>query len=238
MICIMPSFFDNLKSKNQLSAFTNLFLPRFSKELAFEPVFYREYENEEKEMLEKTLFKIASYNWLRSINNFNTLRNMLCEIFSAEDFLLSESSIKKTEVFLKNKYIPLVKTVYYMNINYNKKVHRDELVSISNLCQTEYFRLIKKVIGCTFSNYMQMIRVRRAIQMCSFTTYSLSYIADICGFGDLAYMEKRIKKFHPGAQLPREMKKNRNKYIKSWPFSIKSRSEYENIGKHFYAYGL
>ena len=85
---------------------------------------------------------------------------------------------------------------------------------------------------------MQMIRVRRAIQMCSFSPYSLSYIADICGFGDLAYMEKRIKKFHPTSISPREIKKRRNQYIKSFPFAIKSRSEYENISKNFYAYGL
>ena len=65
-----------------------------------------------------------------------------------------------------------------------------------------------------------------------------SYIADICGFGDLAYMEKRIKKFNPRGALPREMKKNRGTHIKNWPFSIKSRSEYENISKHFFAYGL
>lgn len=238
MICIMPSFFDKPESKSQLPAFCHLFLRNFSAELGFEPMIHHNYESEDREKIESIITKLASYNWLRSINNYNNLKNIFFEMFSSSLFPTPESSAKKVSFFLKNKYLPLIKTIYHMNINYNKIIHREELISMSNICQTEYFRLIKRAFGCTFSNYMQMIRVRRAVQLCSFTTYSLSYIADICGFGDLAYMEKRIKKFNPRGALPREMKKNRGTHIKNWPFSIKSRSEYENISKHFFAYGL
>lgn len=238
MISIMPSFFPYPMSQKQLTAFTHLFLPEFSQELGFEPFRYILLKEDEKQVAEEVFTKLASYNWLRTVNNIDALRNELCDIFSKGIFYLSADVLKKSATFIEHKFLPIIKTIYYMNINYNKIIHREELISMSNICQTDYFRYIKRILGCTYSNYMQMIRVRRAIQMCSFSPYSLSYIADICGFGDLAYMEKRIKKFHPTSISPREIKKRRNQYIKSFPFAIKSRSEYENISKNFYAYGL
>lgn len=238
MISIMPSFFTSPLSEKQLPAFTHLFLPEFSHELGFEPFRYILLQDEEKQTAEEVFIRLASYNWLRTINNAGVLLCELCDIFSNGIFSLPEDTLKKSAQFIKYKFLPIIKTIYYMNINYNKIIHRDELIAMSNICQTDYFRYIKRILGCTYSNYMQMIRVRRAIKMCSFSTYSLSYIADICGFGDLAYMEKRIKKFHPTSVSPREIKKRRKQYIKSFPFAIKSRSEYENISKNFYAYGL
>jgi len=238
MVCIMPSFFDRPTINSQLHTIVHTHFPEFSHEIGFTPKICVTLEGEERRNAENILLELSRHNWLCSINNFSALRTQLCNLFLSDTFALSDSALKKATRFYTQKYEPIMKTVYHMNINYNKIIHRDELIAMSNICQTDYFKLIKRIIGCTYSTYMQMIRVRRAIEMCTFSTYSLSYIADICGFGDLAYMEKRIKKFHPKAQLPNEMKKKRGQYVKSWPFSIKSRSEYENISKHFYAYGL
>ncbi len=107
-------------------------------------------------------------------------------------------------------------------------------IELSGLCQTDYFRYIKRIVGTTFSTYLQRLRVRHAIVLATFSPYSLSYIADICGFGDLSYMENRIKKYTEKKRLPRDMRRDRKDYIKTFPLMIMTRDNYEAIPKFFY----
>ena len=60
MICIMPSFFDKPTSKRQLPAFTNLFFHTFSEELLFDAVFFRKFDDAEKEKTESFFMKRIS----------------------------------------------------------------------------------------------------------------------------------------------------------------------------------
>ena len=124
-----------------------------------------------------------------------------------------------------------------MNINYSRHIPISELLSLSHMCQTDFFRRIKKVLSCTYSAYLQAVRVRHAAVLCTFSRYSLQYISDICGFGDLSYMTRQFKK-HLGI-LPKTMKSQREISISlHTSLNMTSVEGYENVLSFFYSYGL
>ena len=38
----------------------------------------------------------------------------------------------------------MLKTIYYMNVNYSQKITSEELTKRSNICRTDYFRYFKE----------------------------------------------------------------------------------------------
>ncbi|MBE6964535.1 MAG: AraC family transcriptional regulator [Ruminococcaceae bacterium] len=235
-INVMLNFFDNFSEEKQLRAITHLFLPAFSDSIGFHPELYISLQGEAKKQADALITKLASLNYRRRLAIIHEIQQSFCNIFMHKEFKLHKKAVTAAKNFLIHKYIPVTKSIYYININYNKHIHSNDLLAISNMCQTDYFRLIKKILNCTFSTYQQLLRVSHAIILCSFSNYTFSYISDICGFCNLSYMENRMKKFN--ISPPRGMQKRRSQYIEKYPEMIKSRSEYENTLPLFYAFGL
>lgn len=102
-------------------------------------------------------------------------------------------------VFIKKLYEakirPIVKALDYLNTHYASKIYHTEILRTVFLCKTDFYNYFKRFTGMTYSIYLQMVRVRRAHRAIAFTQYSLSYIANMCGFGDNAYMTKCYKKY-------------------------------------------
>ena len=219
-------------SELQCAAFT--FLPAFSEELRFETKTEYLLSGEEKATADAVFTRLYEFDSSKTPQTFSSYINLFLSLFALSPFALPDKARSRAEKFIREKFIPLLRTVYYMNINFGSKIAREELIRISGLCQTDYFRYIKRITGSTFSVYLQRIRVRHAIVLATFSPYSLSYIADICGFGDLSYMENRIKKYTAEKRLPRDMRRGRKEYIKDYPFMIMTRDDYESIPKFFY----
>ena len=228
------SIFKNFSEISELACAAFLFLNRFGKELKFPFCTKYDFKGEEKQTADAVFRKLAKLDGSNLPKNTSLYTNLFFSVFALSPFELPEKVRIRAERFIREKYVPLLRTVYYININYGSKITREELVSMSGLCQTDYFRYIKRIVGETFSSYLQRIRVRHAVILATFSPYSLSYIADICGFGDLTYMENRIKKFSSTLKLPRDMRRERKKYIQTFPKMIMSRADYEKLPKFFY----
>ena len=231
-IDVLYNIFGGKSKWDSINAAAHLFLFAY-REVKFKRVLITTFRDELRDFVEERLDTLVRHTSNPSAKSLDVCRDALFAIFNAPNFSIEEKRIKYIKRFAKNKLIPVLRSMYYMNKNYAKKINREELLEMTGLCQTEYFRLIKRTCGETFSSYLQLLRVRHAIVLATFSPYSLSYIADVCGFGDLTYMENRIKKFHPDATLPSEMKKNRDKFIKAYPNMIMSREEYEKLPKFF-----
>ncbi len=232
---LLFNLFDDFSNANELKCIIFTFLQSFSPELRFSPKPCITFHGEEKLFADNVFKTLAEYNASKKAHSASSYKILLRSLFSLSEFELPKKVLDRAKRFIKEKFIPLLRTVYYMNVNFSKKITREELVSLSGICQTDYFRYIKRVTGCTFSTYLQKIRVRHAIVLATFSPYSLSYIADICGFGDLTYMEDRIKKHSFGShRLPSKMRKERKEYIRSFPFMIMTREDYEKIPDFFY----
>jgi len=63
-----------------------------------------------------------------------------------------------------------------------------------------------------------MIRLRRAQIMVAFSTFSFTYIADKCGFGNRTYMGKLFKKYFGSTMSDERIK--RDERIAEYPHMI------------------
>lgn len=198
LICLEGtySFFSDFSEPNRTSVITNMFCHHFREELGFTREYCIRFCDSERAALEKLLISLTEEDYTRKVGNIESVRTKISKIFSLPSFSLEESEAAKASSFIKNKLTPMMDSIEYINKNYSKKIHREELIKISTLCQTDYFKLIKKIVGTTYSIYLQMIRLRRAQTMITFSTFSFTYIADKCGFGNRTYMGKVFRKYY------------------------------------------
>ena len=220
LICLECTyfFFSAFDEPYRTNIITNIFCHHFREELGFERKYFLEFSGDERTTLEKLLTDLAKENYKKKIVDFEGVKKKIGKLFSLPSFSLDDRERKKAFSFIENKLDPIMDSVEYMNKNYSKKIHREELIRISTLCQTDYFRLIKKIVGTTYSIYLQMIRLRRAQTMITFSTFSFTYIADKCGFGDRTYMGKVFKKYY-GVTMSDD-RALRDKHIAEYPHMI------------------
>lgn len=120
---------------------------------------------------------------------------MLLERFCAMLIPLTSTQIKTVKKIYESRARPIVEALDYLNTHYAKKIYYPEILRAIALCRTDFYNYFRLFIDTTYSVYLQMVRVCRAHRAIAFTQYSLSYIANMCGFGDNAYMTKCYKKY-------------------------------------------
>lgn len=229
IICMEGTFFffDKMQEPARTNMVTNLFCPQFGDELGFTPTRFVMLPDSERACAEGLLLSLCKIDYRRGVTNISNVCQKIGDFFSLPSFALSDTQRKSAEAFIRNKLSPMMDAISYMNKNYAKKIHREELIGISTLCQTDFFRLIKKIVGTTYARYLQMIRLRRAQTMISFSTFSFSYIADNCGFGSWRYLSRLFKQ-HFGITMQEERKK-RNALVKRYPNMIMTREYWEKL---------
>ncbi len=234
---VLLNFFDDFTDENQLRTIVHLFLNGFEKELCYSGIYHAVLHGNERKQANETFRMLSSHKWSAYVSNPNVVLRQFCKVFSSDVFALSEKTMKRASDFLKKKFIPMLKTVYYINLNFGEQLNADELSKLSGICRTDYFRLFKRLFKCTVYQYIQLVRVTHAIMLCKFSTYSLSYIADICGFCSLSHMDVQVKK-HTKTKLPKHYRKERKQNISAYPLMILSREQYETVTTHLHAFGL
>ena len=227
LICLEGTFFffNEMQGAGKTNTITNMFCPQFGEELGFAPSCFVTLPEDEKARADEILLSLCKNDYKRNIPNIGSVRRKIGELFSLPTFALSDAQQKRAEYFTRNKLSPLMDAISYMNKNYAEKIHRDELIRISTLCQTDFFRLMKKTVGTTYALYLQMLRIKRAQTMISFSTFSFSYIADKCGFGSRSYLGRLFKEYY-GITMHEE-RKNRNKLVKQFPSMIMTHEFWE-----------
>lgn len=220
LICLEGTFyfFTGMNEPYLTNILTNMFCQHFKDELEFSLSNYLQLCGEEKKTAEVLLLSLCKEDYKRKIVDIASVRNKIGKFFSLPSFELDAAKRRSASSFIKNKLTPMMESIAYMNKNYSKKIHREELIKISTLCQTDFFRLIKKIVGSTYSIYLQMIRLRRAQTMITFSTFSFTYIADKCGFGNRTYMGKIFKKYY-GITMS-EDRAMRDQHIAEFPYMI------------------
>jgi len=112
-------------------------------------------------------------------------------------FPVLDTIIKKAVKIFDMRIKPVISAMEYLNTHYAKKVRCEDILREILLCSTDFYEYFRSFIHTTYSLYLQTVRVSRAHRAIAFTPYSLSYIANMCGFGDNTYMTKCYKK-HKG----------------------------------------
>lgn len=173
----------------------NCFLPSFQKELGHCFPYYYKLSPQSQSALEVFISEFTLLYSRPGITRAMILDN-LERIFTLPEFALPEQFRSKAVALLSNKVLPITLALSYMNENYPKKIYTEELLRISALCQTNFFKVFKQFTRLPSSTYLQNLRTNHARLLMGNTTYSLSFICDVCGFSNPAHMVECCKKYY------------------------------------------
>ncbi len=149
-----------------------------------------------------------------SEKNLATLNNDLDLIVSMGELKTQESEYMKNAVTLKiltqlgfiyskqrekwkkykenTDYSSIMESIYYMKKNYSEKITLDKLSSAAHMSRSTYIRHFKELFNTSPMEYLRNIRVENAKRMLQDGKKSKSYIAQECGFYDIAHMGKYL----------------------------------------------
>ena len=109
-------------------------------------------------------------------------------------------------IFLSRKYefIPeksnqvvlnIATSVSYMEINFTKPLHMDDLAHMSGLSTRHFTRLFKNTYGTTPVHYLLNLKLDLASHLLISTKKTVTEIALSSGFQDINYFSRAFKKF-------------------------------------------
>ncbi len=81
----------------------------------------------------------------------------------------------------------------YLHENYSEVITVKAVADHVHLSQEECCRLFKSTYGCTLITYLTDYRLQQSIMMLSDPSYSVSHIAEACGFNSTSYFIKRFR---------------------------------------------
>lgn len=96
----------------------------------------------------------------------------------------------------------ILEAVRFMDANYARMVGQDQLAAILNLSKYHFLRTFTKYVGVTPNDYLNRIRMERAIELLRTTDWSIDRIGTEIGFSTGSYFIKVFHKFTgqtPGA---------------------------------------
>ncbi|MEE9361092.1 MAG: AraC family transcriptional regulator [Cellulophaga sp.] len=82
----------------------------------------------------------------------------------------------------------------YVQKNYNKKITLSDVSSLLNMSNVSFNRFIKKRTGKTFVDYLNDVRIGYASRWLVEKDFSVSEIAYMCGFNNIANFNRTFKK--------------------------------------------
>jgi AraC-like DNA-binding protein/ligand-binding sensor protein len=127
----------------------------------------------------KKIEEAADFTEVTAILN-TILDRMSGKIFSFQGVRHS-SALRKAERFIWE--------------NYTRKVSLQEIAGASGLSAPYFSTVFKDEMGENLSNYLNRLRVEKAIVMLSETNQAVSEIAQACGFDDQSWFSKIFKSF-------------------------------------------
>lgn len=84
--------------------------------------------------------------------------------------------------------------IKYIDDNYSAEIYIEEICKIAMMSQTYFSRLFKTITGKTFVEYINSLRINKAMQLLKDTEESITDICYLSGFNDAAYFNKVFKK--------------------------------------------
>lgn len=198
LITIDVSFeaFRKAPAQQAIKAISNLFLIPFYQELGWSFAPYKMLSMQSQQQMEELLswFCLLNYAPIGSVKSAQ-IYEKLEEIFSLPEFAFPAESQKKASHIFQSRLLPVLQILSYINSHYAEKIEEESLLQEGGISRAVLYRYFKRIIGQTYSQYLQQLRVRRAYIYLKYTTYSLSYIADMCGFYDTQHMQKVFIKY-------------------------------------------
>ena len=173
-----------------------LFSGDFLQEIDPNYSFVRMLSPKSQDAVEKALswFVLLDYE-MHSAQGNEQIWEKLEEIFALPEFSMPERKLEKALHLVQTRVVPIMKIVSYLNDHYDEKVTDEKLLQVGNISRAVMYRYFKRLLGDTYSVYLQKLRVRRAHLYMKSTTLPITQIAQLCGFSDVCHMTRVYTKY-------------------------------------------
>lgn len=84
--------------------------------------------------------------------------------------------------------------IKYINNNYTEKLYIEDVCKIAMMSQTYFSYLFKQITGNTFTEYVNALRIHKAMQMLVESELSVSEICFAVGFNDTTYFNRVFRR--------------------------------------------
>ena len=126
-------------------------------------------------------------------NSFFTLRTC-CTIAYCVSFTTLHQPSNPTDIELSKADTSILKAIKYMENNFLNDPSLTETAAYINFSPAHFSRLFKKVIGVSYSEYLNYIRVEMGRNLLLTTNLSIGEIAQLSGFNNSNYFCNVMKK--------------------------------------------
>lgn len=95
--------------------------------------------------------------------------------------------------------------INYMENNFSEQINLLKLSNISGVSEGHFCRLFKQITGMSAIDYINNLRINRAVELIQSSDLNMTQIAMTCGFSDSNYFSRIFKKYKKVS--PMQMKK-------------------------------
>ncbi|MGA2248145.1 MAG: AraC family transcriptional regulator [Verrucomicrobiota bacterium] len=88
------------------------------------------------------------------------------------------------------------KSIEFMNSHLRERLTVAALAAIANLSRSHFTTLFRRVTGCAPLNYLNHLRMQRAVQLLGSTDWPIKQISEQLGFADQFYFSRAFAKMH------------------------------------------
>lgn len=117
------------------------------------------------------------------------------QMLSVPELCFPDNTNGQVQNVIQTRVLPVYRSVQYINKHYSEKISEAKLLRAGGISRSGFYRYFKPAIGYTYSQYLQLLRVKHACIYLKYTRYSISYIADACGFFDTHHMTRVFSRY-------------------------------------------
>ena len=118
-----------------------------------------------------------------------------------------QDTLHKNRQDSQQKNMHQLRTVLkYMDQHYNENISLSQLASLANMSSQHFCRLFKNITGKSAVDYMNCLRINKAVTLLSESDLNISEVAMAVGFDDSNYFSRLFKKYQKTS--PSSMRKS------------------------------
>lgn len=149
---------------------------------------------------EATIAKLGSYMKIKGY-----LYEMLAGLYESGELRKQES----TETFGEHKVEIIKKVLRYVKEEYAERIAVDDIAALVGMNAQYLCRYFKKMTGKTLTEYINEVRIEKAVELLAETDEKVITVATACGYDNISYFIKRFKK--QKGVTPQEYRKKKSK---------------------------
>lgn len=134
---------------------------------------------------------------LTKMQRFHTVLeffSILYELSIADRRILVSNQYDTKDTVRTSKSRRIAKVCEYIDKNIEEPIRLGDVAQLVSMSESAFSHFFKKKTNCTFIDYVTNLRIARACQLLSETTYTVAEICYTCGFNNLSNFIRIFKK--------------------------------------------